>query len=412
MATLTQRLSITQVELVEPFLRLSKLLSVGNVCPLPPCCVNCSASRVPSPPPPRLQIYQPLQMASTSLSSTLASTSDSQFHYSITTTHHISSNQQHCLTSAITTRVHTSSVTIRQDLLHKLPTLILNGINPVVKAPFAVNAAPTTSTSSFSSLITVGKSASGRPIKKLFTFDIQVDAVNDYELTFTTVPPAVPLCTSPSSPTDHDDPVLTPDTIPVESTPAVVYGTFTLTPQSSDTTLLTLTASTNVGDQEIDTFGDTIGAPLSTSLSSSGPGKRAAKLRRSSSIAPPPPATTTAAAILSHITHAARSLHSQYARYAAVDAASFSNFELVTLPNAAPITPHEDALVTRSLLFDDSTTRAFRRIKGTVREPVSYFEKIEGTAGAWGKAVATVDVSAVRLFAENWLLDSYEAARR
>jgi len=77
----------------------------------------------------------------------------------------------------------------------------------------------------------------------------------------------------------------------------------------------------------------------------------------------------------------------------------YKQFELVGVPNAPPIKPHENSLVTRSLLYahDDSSTSAkFRRIKGTVTEPVSYYEKIEyserrggvrGThTGAWGKA--------------------------
>ena len=46
--------------------------------------------------------------------------------------------------------------------------------------------------------------------------------------------------------------------------------------------------------------------------------------------------------------------------------------------------------------------------QGTVLEPVSYYEKVEGNAGAWGKAVATVDVSATRMMADRWCLNSYE----
>jgi len=47
-------------------------------------------------------------------------------------------------------------------------------------------------------------------------------------------------------------------------------------------------------------------------------------------------------------------------------------------------------------------------IQGTVREPGEFYQKIEGNAGAWGKAVATIDASAARAFADRWCLNSHE----
>ena len=47
-------------------------------------------------------------------------------------------------------------------------------------------------------------------------------------------------------------------------------------------------------------------------------------------------------------------------------------------------------------------------VQGTVRAPVSYYQKVESTQREWGKAVATIDVSAARAFADCWCLDSYE----
>jgi len=41
-------------------------------------------------------------------------------------------------------------------------------------------------------------------------------------------------------------------------------------------------------------------------------------------------------------------------------------------------------------------------------EPLEFYQKIENNAGGWGKAVATIDASAARLFADCWCLDSYE----
>ena len=46
--------------------------------------------------------------------------------------------------------------------------------------------------------------------------------------------------------------------------------------------------------------------------------------------------------------------------------------------------------------------------QGTVTEPVEFYQKIEGNAGAWGKAVATIDASAARVFAYRWCLSSHE----
>ena len=53
-------------------------------------------------------------------------------------------------------------------------------------------------------------------------------------------------------------------------------------------------------------------------------------------------------------------------------------------------------------------TLAISLIQGTVLEPLEFYQKIEGNAGAWGKVVATIDASAARVFAERWMLNSYE----
>jgi len=47
-------------------------------------------------------------------------------------------------------------------------------------------------------------------------------------------------------------------------------------------------------------------------------------------------------------------------------------------------------------------------IQGTVREPVEFYQKVEGNTGAWGKAVATIDASAARVFADRWCQNSHE----
>jgi len=47
-------------------------------------------------------------------------------------------------------------------------------------------------------------------------------------------------------------------------------------------------------------------------------------------------------------------------------------------------------------------------IQGTVREPVEFYQKVEGNAGLWGKAVSTIDASAARVFADMWCKNSHE----
>jgi len=51
-------------------------------------------------------------------------------------------------------------------------------------------------------------------------------------------------------------------------------------------------------------------------------------------------------------------------------------------------------------------------VQGTVREPVEFYEKVEGNAGAWGKAVAIIDASAARFFADRWCQNSHEHKKK
>ena len=51
-------------------------------------------------------------------------------------------------------------------------------------------------------------------------------------------------------------------------------------------------------------------------------------------------------------------------------------------------------------------------IQGTVREPLEFYQMIEGNACAWGKAVATIDASAARVFADRWCQNSHEYTKR
>ena len=70
-----------------------------------------------------------------------------------------------------------------------------------------------------------------------------------------------------------------------------------------------------------------------------------------------------------------------------------------------PIRPHENNLVTASV----TDTGGWKRVAGTVREPISYFNKTANNAN-WAKAVANVDASASLVFSYMFYMDSYNSA--
>ena len=131
------------------------------------------------------------------------------------------------------------------------------------------------------------------------------------------------------------------------------------------------------------------------------------------STAPPHlPASLTATKILDHLLNLVPALHAKYARHDEVDAALYAHFES-TIPIAPPIQPHESNLVDTSLLFDaNEQLHKFKRMKGTITSPVDYFQKIEGDAGVWGKAVATIDTSHTHVFSYLWNQHSHENTAR
>ena len=51
-------------------------------------------------------------------------------------------------------------------------------------------------------------------------------------------------------------------------------------------------------------------------------------------------------------------------------------------------------------------------IPHAIEQPVEFYQKVEGNAGAWGKAVATIDASAARVFADRWCLNSHEHKKK
>ena len=327
---------------------------------------------------------------------------DDNLLYTTTTTHGILPDKQHYITKTITSLVHTDVSSIRQSILSNLPGLI-DQSNPMSNTASADDTPMSTSTFDFSSLLTVDNSITGKPVKKLYSFAILLDHVSTSnelctELVFVTIPP-------PSS----------SSTTRMLTTPVHIRGNITLTPQSPDTTIVTLTATMEVTQEvegpksELFNSGTGFGiASAAFKTVSAGHKTMLPSGYLNPSSMPTAPSPKTAAAILSHVTNAVLSLHNRYARYEAVDKAMYDACERVTIPNAPPIQPHENNLIVQSLSYDEINQNQFKRIKGTVREPVEYFQMIESDKGVWRKAVATVDASAARVFADRWCRNTYE----
>jgi len=278
--------------------------------------------------------------------------------HSTTTTTNVLPNKQHILTSTITSMVHTDAESIQKAILTNLPHFIALS-NPKSNPTGADDMPMETATFAFVSLLTVDKTATGKPVKKLFSFDLQVDIVSSNELCT-----ELAFATIPTSPDDDS------------TSPAIVEGTIILNPQSPDTTRVTLTAEivcVPLPGTESRTSGSSgasfVGGVRKTMLAGAhitGTGMNSIAGESTSSASSP----ATGAAILNHITNAVLSLHTQYARYEQVDAVMYKKFEEEEVPNAPPIQPHENDLVDRSLLFgDDSKTSAkFKRIKVSKRD--------------------------------------------
>ena len=67
-----------------------------------------------------------------------------------------------------------------------------------------------------------------------------------------------------------------------------------------------------------------------------------------------------------------------------------------------PLKPPSAALVLRRLQDDDQDDSSWSRLAGTVREPVSYFKKVDEDSNTWGKAEGVVDASAPDVLAWLW----------
>jgi hypothetical protein len=104
-------------------------------------------------------------------------------------------------------------------------------------------------------------------------------------------------------------------------------------------------------------------------------------------------------------------LHAQFARYDEIDALRRQEFVQSSLlaPSPPPITPGENMMVDVALASAGALN--WKRLHGTVREPVGYFvaEHEEKYAAGWGRTESEVDASQEETLA--WILD-YASYRR
>jgi hypothetical protein len=131
-------------------------------------------------------------------------------------------------------------------------------------------------------------------------------------------------------------------------------------------------------------------APLSAPLSADAEGSRGSSKE-------------AADAALSFVAGAARSLHERFARNDEVDEAMHRHFEERAVPCAPELRANELALLRTSLAYDD---RRWSRIPKTLDDGAEYFQNVHGNEAAWGKAIGTVDASAVRCLAWLWVFMS------
>ena len=262
--------------------------------------------------------------------------------------------------------MHTDAVAIHQSILTNLPFFISQS-NPTSNAD---DTPMETATFSFVSLLTTDKTTAGKPVKKLFDFDLQVHQESSNELCTELAFVTISSSTTPSS----------------LATPANIRGTIALVSLSPypkcPTTTVTLTVSMEVS-QEIESRNT--GLSKSSGFSTSGIASYSSAGRKTmhktmlppvdTPTSPTSPSPQTASAILSHIANAVLSLHTQYARYKQVAAIMYKQFELVEVPNAPPIESHEDNLVKKSLVFGNDvyskTKNTFKRIKVSERDAPS-----------------------------------------
>ncbi|GMH97371.1 hypothetical protein TL16_g13350, partial [Triparma laevis f. inornata] len=78
------------------------------------------------------------------------------------------------------------------------------------------------------------------------------------------------------------------------------------------------------------------------------------------------------------------------------------------IPNAPPLTEAEENLIAKSMGQIDEMKAKAPRVAGSANDTVEKFIQHKRDSGGWTMSIAKMDISAVILFTELWLLDTYE----
>jgi hypothetical protein len=146
------------------------------------------------------------------------------------------------------------------------------------------------------------------------------------------------------------------------------------------------------------------------SSSSVGAGESGATPSSSSSPSPGGVSFKDARLIVDDLLSLVSSLFTLYSRCDEIDDAVEADLvKRFASPSTPPPTPAEDAIVDKARKYPGA--QRWVRIKGTVREPTSYYQALS-KADTWGLGVADVDASAERVLAYVHERSSYHGSER
>ncbi|GMI32785.1 hypothetical protein TeGR_g3036 [Tetraparma gracilis] len=204
-----------------------------------------------------------------------------------------------------------------------------------------------------------------------------------YSLTLT---PATP----PSSPPASSTPSYSISFHPSSPASIAVSGAFLLVPAARGTCALTMSARLAAG-------GGAAGPASRTGLGRPAPVPRSESRLRVSA--------RDALLLLDDLLSLVAVLFSACQRCAEIDGLVLGGLATHFRTSATAPTAAEKALIDKHVALGDKN---WARLKGTVREPVEYFQALADGKSAWGKASTNVDVAAEHVLAWLWHGNSYE----
>ncbi|GMI35149.1 hypothetical protein TeGR_g2654, partial [Tetraparma gracilis] len=192
--------------------------------------------------------------------------------------------------------------------------------------------------------------------------------------------------------------------------PHAIAGSFTLVRELHGCSLLTVAVKADAVDKKRRST-----RRASTTRGASTRGR--ASTRRGSAVKPKAPTAEGAPAegdvlsyehaneLLDSFLNLVPVLFAHYDKSSEVDMAELERLSDFFETTTTEPTRNEAAVLNEALAFDE---KPWRRIAGTVREPVEYFQAKATEGSAWGKAFTTVDASAISVVSWLWHFMSYE----